>query len=241
LGVSLRFSTLPTAAYTFVLSWILPPQLNGVITWEIMLLALLIAASLALFVHMAWVLRRVSFPQRLVAWVCALTLVANGISGWWWQAGNMKFYLFMQIPLILLAALYARQTLSGWHRHLRRALLGSVMGMVALFHLALTLPYEIQGGVFTVAGLAGNASPVVWFESAAQAEAYRYISNPGWGAVLPEDFCENAPAARPGQMTWWVVREESACPSLTGTSVIGSYHAERSRTTWVIYDVTHPY
>jgi len=237
-GVSLNLSTLPTAAYTFVLSWVLPPQLNGVITWEIMLLGLLVGVALALFVHMAWVLRRVPFPQGLVAAVCELTLVANGISGWWWQAGNMKFYLFMQLPLILLAALYARQTLGGWQRYLRRALLGGVMGMVALFHVALTLPYETRGGVFTVADLVGDAPVTIWFESAAQAEAYRYTSRQGQAAVLHEAYCENPPALRPGRVTWWVVREEVACETLENTPIIGSYQADRSRTTWVIYDMT---
>jgi hypothetical protein len=239
-GVSLSLTTLPTAAYTFVLSWILPPQLNGLITWEIVLLALLLAAALALFVHMAWVLRRVIFPQRLVAAVCALTLVANGISGWWWQAGNMKFYLFMQIPLILLAALYARQMLTGWQRHLRRVLLGGVMGMVMLFHVALTLRYETQGGVFAVADLAGGTPVTVWFQSAAQAEAYRYTSNQGEAAVLPEAYCENPPATRTGQVTWWVVREDEACPALAGAPVVGRYQADRSRATWLIHDVTQP-
>jgi hypothetical protein len=37
---------------------------------------------------------------------------------------------------------------------------------------------------------------------------------------------------------WWVVREDVSCPALDGATVIGRYQADRSRMTWVIYEMT---
>jgi len=137
----------------------------------------------------------------------------------------------MQLPLLLLVALYAVQALTGWQRHLRRVLLALAIGLLAVFHLAFTLPYETHGGVFAV--LAPNA-PTVWFDDAKHAEIYYHLTGqPRY--VLPADFCQNAPVS---ERAWWVVREDVSCPVLDSADVIGRYQADRSRMTWVIYEMT---
>ena len=234
-GVSLGVSTIPTALYTFLLSWVLPPPLDSASVGEKLLLALLSVGCLILFVHMAFALRRLPMPQRLGAWVCGLTLLANGISGWWWQAGNVKFYLFMQIPLVVLAALYARQALTGWQRRLRTLALGSVMSVVIGFHLVSTLPYETRGGVFSVADLAGETPVVVWFERPAHVDMFRSISS-HTGHALPGFFCESLPALS-RERTWWVVNDATGCPALGNAAPIGRFQADRSRAMWAIYEV----
>jgi hypothetical protein len=238
-GVSFGLRTLPVAAYTFILSWILPPHFDTAALPELILLGVLLICVGILFLHMLYTLR-LPMPQRLVARVCGLALIANGISGWWWQTGNVKFYLFMQIPLILVVALYAQQALSGGQRWLRRAALGGVVVLLAVFHVLFTLPHETTGGVFAVAELAGDVPTVVWFENPGQAGIYPYIS-PNSGYVLPDDFCNHPPSVSTRRRVWWVARERYdvfSCAALANYRPVGRFQADRSRDVWVIYDVT---
>jgi hypothetical protein len=237
-GVSFNLRTLPTAVYTFILSWILPPSFNTAALPEIILFGALLIGAGILFLHMLYALR-LPMPQRLMARVCGLVLIANGISGWWWQTGNVKFYLFMQIPLILVTALYAQQVLDGWQRWLRRAALGGVVVMLAAFHILFTLPYETNGGVFAVAHLSGDTPTLVWFENPDQAGIYTYIT-PYPGHVLPDDFCNRPPSIPTRWQVWWVVHERDlfSCDALASYRMIGRFQADRSRDVWVIYDVT---
>jgi hypothetical protein len=67
----------------------------------------------------------------------------------------------MQIHLIILVALYAKQiaqhTISGsWRRRIGLGVLTVVGVGLALHHGTVTLPYETTGGVFTIAELAGK-------------------------------------------------------------------------------------
>jgi hypothetical protein len=233
-GASLGVSTLPIAAYTFLLSWVLPPLLDTLSVVEIALLGLLGIAFTGLLLHMLVVLRRLTMPHRLVAWVCALTLLTNGVSGWWWMPGSMKFYLFMQIPLIILVALYAHQALTAWQRHLRRLVLGLLLSLLTLFQFALTLPYQARGGVFTVAELARDESVIVWFDDVNHADIFYYLTGQP-RRVLRGDFCQTAPTT---ESMWWVVREDVSCPALASAQEVGRYQADRSRTFWVIYELS---
>lgn len=236
-GVSLSLSTLPLAGYTLLLSWVLPPLLGSLTLWSAGLLGVLLLSSSVLVLHAALVLRRAPRIPRLLALVCALTLLLNGISGWWWQAGNVKFYLFMQLQLITLVALYVQQVWNGtlWQRRISRfALAGALLSLI-LFHLTLTLPYETQGGVFTVADQVKGGEKV-WFDTPAQADIYKYIT-PQTGAIFPADFCQTPPPHSTDSQVLWVVNKQQAaqCPPLANAALVASFQADRSRQVWEIY------
>ncbi len=240
-GSSLTFKNLPTAAYGFLSSWVLVPKLDHIPLVAFPLLGMLILGAVILVLHAPRILMSLPMPQRQVAVVCLAAILVNAISSWWWQAGNIKFDLFMQISLILVAALYAQQ-IGTSHvprtRFIGSAALGMILVGLAVSHLLWTLPYETQGGVFAATDALAVAHPptTVYFEYAPQASAYGSIKAPSAppGAVLPTDFCHTA--ALPSQ-TWWIVRQQTAdsCPALIGSARIGSYQADRSRDQWIIF------
>lgn len=235
-GVSSNLASLPTAVYTFLSTWVLPMPVQQTTPWSLGVLALIVIALLGVTLHMAVVFRDLPPNGSLLALVCAGTLLVNAVAGWWWQAGNIKFYLFMQIPMILLAAFYLRQLSfhAGRHRRLGLALLGVIWVGLAMFHVTSTLPYETSGGVFKVADLAGDRPVAIWFESQDHRRWFTYIT-PHDADLLPHNFCHETPPA-PGPL-WWVVSEQTAanCPALAGMTRIGSYQADRSRRIWGIF------
>ncbi len=237
-GVSLQLNTLPLAGYTFVLSWILPPLLSDLSIGSGALLGLLLVGGIVMLVHGAVVLKRLPRIPRLIIIGCGLTLLINGFSGWWWQAGNVKFYLFMQINLIVLAALYAQSALSApvWQRRISWAAISAVLLALTGIHVLLTLPYETQGGLFAVRDAVGDEQATVWFDTAGQAEIFRHLSSQPV-RLLPKGFCETPPPDSTAASSWWVVKAEKAanCTILTNASLIGSFQADRSRQVWMIY------
>jgi hypothetical protein len=234
-GVTANASTIPTAVYTLAQSWVLPPE-----RFPTLVVVLALVGFALLVVHSLFVLRRMNATDRLIALVCIGTLVANGISGWWWQVGNIKFYLFMQINLIVLVALYAAQPLPAMETLIRRLALGLLIGGLALIHVGFTLPYETRGGVFDVAALYGNDEAVaLYFEDETQRRLISYLTPRAGDTLSPED-CQHRPDYRPGRRRIWMIDSAKVanCPSLEGATYVGSYQADRSYTRWDIYDVT---
>jgi hypothetical protein len=87
----------------------------------------------------------------------------------------------MQIHLIILVALYAKQiaqyTISGsWRRRIGLGVLTVVEVGLALHHGTVTLPYEATGGVFTIAELAGKKTVFIWFKNQDQRRMFTYIT-----------------------------------------------------------------
>lgn len=236
-GVSSNLVTLPTAAYTFLSTWTLPPPVQKSSALSLGMLMGISIAMLGLAIHMAIVLRGLPVQWSLLVLTCTGIVLAEALAGWWWQAGNIKFYLFLQIPVILLAALYADQlwSHSGWHRRLGLGLLGVIWVGLALFHSTSTLPYETVGGVFQVAELARNQPVAIWFENQEHRRWFTYIA-PRHAELLPPNFCQN-PQFTSGRQ-WWIISEQTAanCPALNGLPRIGSYQADRSRRTWSIFE-----
>ncbi|MBC7811825.1 MAG: hypothetical protein H7175_11795, partial [Burkholderiales bacterium] len=243
-GVSLGLNTLPTAVYTFLLSWVLPPLREELSLWSV-LPPVMLLAGLALFaVHALFVLRWLRPVERMIALICALTLLANGFSGWWWQAGNVKFYLFMQLNLLLLVALYTWAVLQnvGWTRRIGALALALMAVGLVTSHVFFTLPYETRGGVFTVKELADQRDDIdapIWFESREQANVLESISDYG-DSELVGDFCNIEPTQDTTILRlWWVVEAGRAadCAALDGAVEIGRFQADRSRRWWVIYEL----
>jgi hypothetical protein len=237
-GTSLGLHTLPLVGYTFITSWILIPPLNMLSLVAVVLLGVALLGTAAFLVHLAFIWRQFDRTARLLIIICLLTLLINGVSGWWWQAGNLKFYLFMQLHLILLAALYAQKMWNGavWQQRISRAALGGALIGLIGFHVVLTLPFETQGGVFTVAELAEEQTPAVWFDTANQARTFHYISRTS-SRTLPKGFCQNPPANATAADMLWVVGEEQVanCPALANAVQVGSFQADRSRQVWDIF------
>jgi hypothetical protein len=234
---ALNLGTLPTAGYTFLSSWVLLPLWNTITLWQAALLGLLLAGGIGLLLHVPFVLRRAQMPYRLVALVCGLALAANFVSGWWWANGNIKFYLMMQLDLLVLVALYARYVDGLWERRISRALLGAAaLGLVA-FHLLVTLPYERQGGVFTVTDLIGAKRVSVWVSRLDYHTLFDHISTQSSHYLQP-GFCDNPPPDDSAEV-WWVVnvRETADCPSLANAAQIGQFQADRTRDTYLILRV----
>lgn len=260
-GVSLSPETLPVALYAWLQTWLIAPlslarQWPGY--WP--LLAVTLTAGAALLAHAAWVLGRTVVGGRAnrsadadrrggsrtaavqdaetgFIFVCTATLLANFVSGWWWQAGNLKFYLFMQLHLILLLALYAAQPVR--YPRLRRIGFGALLGGLIAAQVLVAIPFERRGGVFAVRDrFPDPAAQQIAFDEAWQAVILRYISDHD-PAVLPPDFCTAPPPITPGAPTIWVVRADRAadCPSLSEAAPLDRYQARREADWWTIYRV----
>jgi hypothetical protein len=235
-GISANIESLPIAGYAFLSSWVLLPKLDQVDVWMLLLLGMLILGAIIVAIHILIILRRLGGPQRYIALPCIATLILNGLGSWWWQAGNIKFYLFMQIQLIILVALYAQAVMKTQRRERRMgfaALMGVGLGL-ALFHLLFTLPYELRGGVFTVAERANNKPVFVWFENQDQRRLFTYITQHS-ADNLAGDLCHHTSENR-GQATWWVISEQTmtSCPAFAQMEHFESFHADRSRQRWWI-------
>jgi hypothetical protein len=236
-GASLKLNTLPLAGYTLLTSWLLPPLVSGLSPVIILLLGLLLVGVVLVVLALIPAWRRVSHVEGIVIAVCLGTLLANAISGWWWQAGNVKFYLFMQIHLIVLVAVLARHVLTAPRKRLLLAGAGVALTVLAVFQFGLTIPYERSSGIFTIAKLIGDEPASIWFEAPIQARKMRFISNLDTH-VLPSDFCASTlPTTTERQTVVWIVKESDAadCPVLDWAKQIGSFQEDRSRETWGIY------
>jgi hypothetical protein len=229
-GVTFSLSNLPLSIYTFVLTWILPPLRAELSLSSMVLLLPLAIGSLLLIVMMPLAFWK--RPPGLVAFVCAGTLLANGISGWWWQAGNPKFYLTMQIHLVLLVARFAAQLLEGRMRHFQRLAVGLAWAGLVIYHVLATLPFETRGGIFTVADITPTSETTVYFEESLQRSAFRAIDSADAKLWNPAMCQERPPDAG---RTLWVLQSRSDCPALADAAVLGQFQADRSRKTWVIY------
>lgn len=229
-GVTFSLSNLPLSIYTFVLSWILPPLRSEITLSSITLLLPLIIGTflLAVLMPIAWRKR----PPGLVAGVCVGTLLANGISGWWWQAGNPKFYLTMQIQLVILVGLFATLPLAGRMRRLQGVALGCALVGLALYHLLAVLPYETHGGIFAVAELAPDKATTVYFEDLQQASAMTAL-----GSAAVKQWFPRMCGVRPPTTgrTLWVLQSQTDCPTLADAAILGQFQADRARKTWTIY------
>ncbi|HVO71292.1 MAG TPA: hypothetical protein VMT24_14675, partial [Aggregatilineaceae bacterium] len=166
-GTSLHLDTLPAAGYGLLLSWTLPPLIHdSMARVQVVFLGLFLLGAAIGLLHSPWVLRRLPMPQRSIALVCGLTVATNSFSAWWWQAGNVKFSLFQEIPIVILVALYAYQSRQGARRWVSSLALGMVIVGLVGAHVFFTLPYETQGGLFVVADAAKRTSRAVWFDTA---------------------------------------------------------------------------
>ncbi len=238
-GVTLAPSTLPVAAYAIIQSWILPPLTRDLPA--LLVLGLLGVGGLLVGVHALTLARRLSPVERVVALVCVVSLIANAISGWWWQAGNIKFYLFMQLYVLVLLALYARVTLeSRVARQLRAVGLAALASGLVLALGLLTLPYETQGGVFRLLDLYGDRPDVkLYIQDATQDRAIEYLSGRS-ARSLPEADCQTLPnyGSAPYGHIWVMSAERAQDCQLEGATFVDRYSADRSRTVWEIWDVT---
>ncbi len=239
-GVSFGLSTLPTVVYTLLSSWILVPLLGGTPVWQFIPIAIFGLLLIIVFVHAFYKASRSNSIAQYILWVSIITLIANGISGWWWQTGNIKFYLFMQINIIYIVALYASNILE--HETLARPrellLLLAVGALLIAFHLTLTLPYETTGGVFAVADRLKDQQTVVAFQDPYQRRILPYISS-NQAEDLPADFC-HAPIFDNDHSIWWVVRQDAVaqCNLLTSATELSRFQVDRTRVTWVLFDMT---
>jgi hypothetical protein len=236
-GASLHLNTLPLAGYTFLTSWLLPPLRSGLSPVVIVLLVLLLVGVVLVGLTLIPALPRLSQIEAMVIAVCLGTLLANAISGWWWQVGNVKFYLFMQIHLIVLVAALAHLALAAPQKRLFLAGAGVALAVLAVFQFGLTIPYERSSGIFTIAKLIGDEPASIWFEAPFQARTLRYISSLDTH-VLPPDFCASTlPTTIDRQTVVWIVKESEAadCPVLDWAKRVGSFQEDRSRETWGIY------
>lgn len=237
-GVTLSPTTLPTAIYAVIQSWILPPQPRD--TLALVVLALLGTGAGVVALRGLALVRRFSAVERVVALVCVVGLLANAISGWWWQAGNIKFYLFMQLYVLVLVALIARAGLAAPFKRLTAAGLAALGSGLLLAMLLFTLPYETQGGVFRLLELYGDQTDVKFYvEDSVQDRVIEYVSSRS-ARPLPAESCVNPPIyGRATERHIWLVSAERAqdC-TLDGATLIDSYTSDRSRTVWEVWDVT---
>jgi hypothetical protein len=239
-GISFGLSTLPTAIYTLLSSWILVPLLGATPSWQLIPMGIFAVLVVILFIRALYTLVTADTIQRYILWICVLTLIANGISGWWWQTGNIKFYLFMQINVIYLVGLYASKRLDVAPLSHNRELILPLAALLFLlaFHVTLTLPYETSGGVFEVAAHLKDDGTVVAFQEPNQARILPYITNHET-AILPANFCILLPSA-PIHMTLWVVRQDAVagCPLLAAATEISRFQVDRTRVEWVLFDIS---
>ncbi len=239
-GVSFGLSTLPTVVYTLLSSWILVPLLGSTAIWQLIPIGIFGLLLVAVFVRAAYKVARADSVAQYILWISLITLVANGISGWWWQTGNIKFYLFMQINIIYIVALYGSKILDRESLIRPRELLLPLATFIMLigFHLTLTLPYETSGGVFAVADLLKDQQTVVAFQDSYQRRILPYISS-NRAEDLPADFC-HAPIFDIDRSVWWVVRQDAvaSCPLLASATELSRFQVDRTRLTWVLFNVT---
>jgi hypothetical protein len=265
-GVSLGSDSLPVALYAWVQTWLISPLAQLSPLYGVALALMGVGAVWLVWDAVRhWRRGHLRIGGRVgagVVFVCGMTLLANFISGWWWQAGNLKFYLFMQVNLILLAAWSAAADRSvgvgaggraiarpyeaavvggrdagvgaGGRAIARPYGLGLVLGGLALAHLGVTLPYETRGGVFSVRDhFPDPTAQVISFDDAWQGVILRHISA-HQPRTLAADACDASPA--PGAV--WVVRESFAadCPALSGLAPLDRYQARREGDWWLIFD-----
>ena len=239
-GVSFGLSTLPTVVYTLLSSWILVPLLGSISVLQLILIGIFGVLLIAVFVCATYRVARTDSVAGYIFWISLLTLIANIISGWWWQTGNIKFYLFMQINIIYIVALYGSKILERETFSRPRELLLPLAAFILLigFHLTLTLPYETRGGVFAVADQLKDQQTVVAFQDPYQRRILPYIS-PNQAQDLPADFC-HAPIFDIDTSVWWVVRQDAvnSCPLLASAIELSRFQVDRTRITWVLFDVT---
>ncbi len=236
-GISFGLSTLPTASYTLLSSWILVPLLGATPLWQLIPIGVFAVFVVILLIRALFTLRSAKPVERYILWICVLTLIANGISGWWWQTGNIKFYLFMQINIIYLIGMYVSERLNfGSFSRNRKLILPLIVLLFLLgFHATLTLPYETSGGVFEVAAHLNDAKTLVAFQEPNQARIFPYIS-PNSAHILPPDYCD----APPSDATLWVVRQDGVanCSLFASATEISRFQVDRTRVKWVLFDMT---
>jgi hypothetical protein len=239
-GISFRLSNLPTALYTLLSSWILVPLLGVTPLWQLIPIGIFAVLVIVVFIRAVYILIAADTIERYVLWICVLTLIANGLSGWWWQTGNIKFYLFMQINVIYLVSLYAskRLNVASLPRNRELILPLAMLLFLLIFHLTLTLPYETTGGVFEVAAHLKDDKTVVSFQDPYQSRILPYITS-NTAENLPADFCNAAPPEI-SHMILWVVRQDEVakCPLLTSATEISRFQVDRTRVKWVLFDMT---
>jgi hypothetical protein len=239
-GVTLSPTTLPIAAYAFIQSWILPPQPRDALA--LVVIALLGVGAVIVALRGLLLVRIFSTVERIVALVCVLSLLANAISAWWWQAGNIKFYLFMQLYVLLLVAIIARAGLASKARTLIAAGLGALGSGLLLAMLLFTLPYETQGGVFRLVDLYGDKPMTnLYVQDNTQEAVIDYISK-RTARLLTADWCIELPSFQqqhPDETRIWVLSEAWATDChLDGATLVDRYTADRTRTVWQVWDVT---
>ncbi|MEP6986488.1 MAG: glycosyltransferase family 39 protein [Chloroflexota bacterium] len=239
-GISFGLSTLPTAIYTLLSSWILVPLLASASVWQLIPIGIFAVLIIVLLIRMVVTLIAADTLERYILWICVVTLIANGISGWWWQTGNIKFYLFMQINVIYLVGLYASKRLNNapilHNRDLILAL--AALLMLLAFHVTLTLPFETLGGVFEVAAHLTDDKTVVAFQDPYQSRILPYITA-NKALILPADFCSALPS-NTDQAVLWVVRQDAVaqCPLLASATEISRFQVDRTRVIWSLLDMT---
>ncbi len=237
-GVTLSPLTLPVAGYAVVQSWLLPPLTLD--PAALLILALLVVGVVIVALLFLRVARTLGPVERVVALVCLLSLFANAVSGWWWQAGNVKFYLFMQLYVLVLVALVAGAALPGkTARRVRRFGLAALGLGLVLAQLVFTLPYETQGGVFRLIALYGDQPDAkLYIQDPTQDRIVEYVSDRS-ARPLPEQVCQDTPNyGRSGRHIWVLSAERAANCRLDGATFVERYYADRSRTIWEIWDVT---
>ncbi len=237
-GKSLHLDTIPQVGYAILKSWILPPLRSRLNLIDVALVGGLLASAGFWFVYGLAALRKFAPAARLVALISIGTLVANVISAWWWQAGNIKFYLPMQSIVIVLAVVYVVNSEAARPMLRRLAYLAVSVSLICLviLHVKDTLPYETQGGVFVVAAemnaYHGSGTPTAQFADATQKRLLPLIS-PYQSAALPDDFCTESLT----QPIWLVLGDapKGACPALDNQVHTEDYQADTSRQVWKIY------
>ena len=239
-GVSFGLSTLPTAVYTLLSSWILVPLLGVTPLWQFIPLGIFALLVIAICIRAIFIVWSSGSVERYVLWICLLTLIANGISGWWWQTGNIKFYLFMQINVIYLVGLYVSKRFTPQSVFRNRDLILSLAALLLLiaFHVTLTLPFETTGGVFEVASNLKDDKTLVAFQDPYQTRILPFIT-PNVAENLSADFCDK-PLFGAGRPIWWVVRQDAVaqCPLFKSASELSRFQVDRTRVTWVLFDMT---
>ena len=238
-GVTLSPGTLPVAVYAIIQSWILPPLALDPLS--LLILGLLVVGVGVVAARFLVTARGLGPVERVVALVCALSLLANAVSGWWWQAGNIKFYLFMQLYVLVLVALVGRSALRETAaRRLSTVGLAALGGGLVLAQLLFTLPYETQGGVFRLVDRYGDRADVkLYIQDSTQDRMIEYVSERS-ARGLPAEDCQNLPNyGRRRHVQIWVLSAERARDCrLEGATFVERYFADRSRTVWEIWDVT---
>ncbi len=237
-GKSLHLDTIPQVGYAILKSWTLPPLRSRLTLIDAVLVGGLMASAVFWFLYGLAALRKFAPAARLIALISIGTLIANVISAWWWQAGNIKFYLPMQSIVIVLAVVYVVNADAARPILRRLAYLAVSVSLICLviLHIKNTLTYETQGGVFVVAAemeaYHGSGTPTAQFADVTQMRILPLIS-PYQSSALPADFCTESLT----QPIWLVVRDvlQGACPTLDSQVHTEDYQADTSRQMWKIY------